>query len=92
MDITEELESTLFYFGFQQCRKKENLNFLKLNDKEYLLMKIFKKADTADLFYAKFSVGDNPCSAEPYFEKIIKLSFSPNKDGKIIKDILEKYK
>ena len=32
MGITQKLESTLFLFGFQECRKKDNLNFLKLAD------------------------------------------------------------
>lgn len=92
MGITQKLKSTLFLFGFQECRKKDNLNFLKLANQEYLLMKIFKKAETADLVFAKFYAGDNPCSAEPYYEETIKLSFSPDTDIQVIRDFLEKYK
>lgn len=55
-------------------------------------MKIFKKAETADLVFAKFYAGDNPCSAEPYYEETIKLSFSPDTDIQVIRDFLEKYK
>lgn len=92
MSIIQKLESTLFHFGFQECKKKDNLNFLKLANQEYLLIRIFKKTETADLVFAKFYAGDNPCSAEPYFEKSIKLSFSPDTDTQVIRDFLERYK
>lgn len=92
MGITQKIESTLFHFGFQECRKKNNLNFLKLGNQEYLLMRIFERVETVDLIFAKFYAGDNPCNSEPYFEESIKLSFSPDSDNLIIKEFIEKYK
>jgi len=91
MSIIQKLESTFFHFGFQKCKKKNNLNFLKLANQEYLLMKIFERAETADLVFAKFHAGENPCNSVPYFEKSVKLSFSPDADAPIIKEFLEKY-
>ncbi len=90
MNFLQDLESTLFFFGFQEC-KKSNLNFLKLEENEYLLMKIFEKVETADLIHAKFNVGGNPCNSKPYWEKSIKLSFSPKSDTQMLKDFVEKY-
>lgn len=48
-------------------------------------MKIFERAETADLVFAKFHAGDNPCKSVPYFEKSVKLGFSPDADAPIIK-------
>lgn len=92
MSFQLDLELTLFSFGFGKCKKKTNLNFLKLSDNDYLLIKVFEKSETVDLFFAQFEIEDNPCDSEPYFEKAIKLGFSPKDDKQILRQFIEKYK
>ena len=92
MSFLKHMESTLFYFGFKRCKEQGYLNFLKLNENDYLLMIIFEKYDMADLIHAKFDIDENPCNSEPYWENPIKLNFSPKSDSQIIRDFLEDYK
>lgn len=86
-----KLQSVFFHYGFQECVKKENVNYLKLTEEDYLLMRIYK-GDTADLFHAKFHPGDDPCNTVPYWEKSVILGFSPVTDREIIRDFIDKYK
>lgn len=91
MSLLQKIESVLFHFGFQECRKN-NLNFLKLADDDYLIMKVFEKYENSDLFHAKFRAGSNPCNSEPYWEETVRLGFTPELDVQIIRDFIEKYK
>ncbi|MBI9059668.1 MAG: hypothetical protein JEZ01_18030 [Labilibaculum sp.] len=92
MHFKRELIGTLCLFGFRECKKSTNINFLQLNDREYLLLKIFEKAETVDLLHVKYEADDNPCDSEPYWENALKLSFSPGSDNQILKDFIEKHK
>ncbi len=87
MSFLRDLEQILFFYGFRECKKKKNLNFLKINETEYLLLKIFKQ-DTADLFYAKYEHDSDPCLSEPAWEKVVKLSFMPGVDDHFLKSYL----
>lgn len=89
MSVQRELESTLFYFGFRECKKRKGLNFLKLSKQDYLIIKIFEKANIADLIHAKFSTESNPCEEDPYWEKMIKQGFSPDTDSHLIRNYLK---
>lgn len=91
MSFKRDLEVVLFSFGFSACKKKKGLNFLKLTNNEYLLIRIFEKVETADLFHAKFDTG-NPCDSEPYWEKTLKLGFSPDSDIHILRNYIEQFK
>ncbi|WP_029903472.1 hypothetical protein [Prevotella sp. 10(H)] len=91
MSILQKIESILFHFGFQEC-SKSNMNFLKLANDDYLIMDIFERSETADLFHVKFRTGNNPCNSEPYWKETIRLGFSPELDVQIIRDYIEKYK
>jgi len=89
MSFQRELESTLFFFGFKECKKREGLNFLKLSKQDYLIMRVFKKVAMADLIHAKFSNETNACDEEPFWEKVIKQGFSPDTDNQLINDYLK---
>lgn len=91
MSFSAKLEQIMFFYGFQECKQNKNLNFLKLNENEYLMFRIFKK-DTADLMYARFHPNSNPCLANPIIEKSIKLSFSPDEDQVYLKSFIEEFK
>lgn len=91
MDFDLKLKSVLFFFGFQECKKINNLNFLKLTDEDYLLMRLYK-GNTADLIHAKYDPDDNPCESEPYWEKTLLLGFSPDSDRQVIRDFINKFK
>jgi hypothetical protein len=92
MCFYQKLESVFFFFGFQECKKTNSLNFLKLAEYDYLLMRVSKKTENADLIHAKYQSDNHLCDSEPYWEKSIKLSFSPDSDTSIIRDFIEKYK
>lgn len=91
MSFRRELESTLFFFGFQVCKRKNDINFLKLSKQDYLIMKVSKKVEIADLIHAKFLIDSNPCNSEPYWEKSVKLGFLPEMDNKIIRDFINSF-
>ncbi|HEY3369403.1 MAG TPA: hypothetical protein VGK10_01065 [Prolixibacteraceae bacterium] len=91
MSFLRNLEQDLFFYGFQKCSKKENLNFLKINETDYLLIKIFRH-NTADLIHAKFHPDSNPCLSEPIWEKTIKLGYSPGEDNHILKSYTDNLK
>lgn len=91
MSFQMDLELTLFSFEFRECKGKTNLNFLKLSDNDYLLIKVFEKSETVDLFFAQFAIEDNPCDSDPYFEKTIKLGFSLKDDKQILRQFIDKY-
>ena len=90
MSFYSDMENTLFFYQFRQCKKNTNLNFLKLNETDYLLFKFYNDGETVDLIHAKFETKENPCSDEPYWDKSIRLSFNPTEDGHILKETIEK--
>ena len=92
MCFYQNLESVFFFFGFQECKKNNSLNFLKLAECDYLLIRISKKIENADLTHAKYQADCNPYDSEPYWEEPIKLSFSPDSDTSIIRNFIKKYK
>lgn len=87
MHFKRDLISTLYLFRFRECKKRTDINFLQLNDREFLLLKIFEKAETIDLLHVKYETNDNPCNSEPYWEEILKPSFRPDSDNQILKTI-----
>jgi hypothetical protein len=87
----QEFEQILFIYGFQECNLNTNLNFLKLNEIDYLLFRTFKN-NTADLIHAKFRRGQNPCAYEPDWEEVIKFSFEPISHEYILKETIERLK
>lgn len=91
MSFRGELESSMFYFGFRECKKKNNLNFLKLSEQDYLILRVSTKVEIADLIHAKFSADSNPCDSEPYWEETVKLGFLPNRDSQVIRDFMKLY-
>jgi len=91
MSFRLNLETTLFFFGFRECKKKKDLNFLKLNETDYLLFRIFDRVEIADLIHAKFYLKQDPCNSEPYWEESLKLDFIPHSDTHIIRDFINKF-
>lgn len=89
MSIKNELEGTLFHYGFQECRKNENIQFSKLNDTDYLLIRFYGQ-HTADLFFARYKVGESPCDVDPADQETIKLSFDPETDGDLLRQFFRK--
>lgn len=89
MSFHRKIESTLFYFGFKECKNRDDINFLKLSEQDYLIMRIFKKVELADLIHAKFLNEDTPCEDDPFLEKVIKQDFSPETDNQLIRDYLK---
>jgi hypothetical protein len=89
MSFYRKLESTLFFFGFKECKNRDDLSFLRLSKQDYLVMRIFKNVELADLTYAKFSNECTPCDDDPFWEKVIKLGFSPETDNQLISDYLK---
>jgi len=84
-----KLENVLFFYGFQRCNSDQNFNFLKINENDYLIFRIFRK-NTADLSLATYKGESNPCQQELLSEKTVKLSFDPNEDLNILKNYITK--
>ncbi|RZT91026.1 hypothetical protein EV201_3366 [Ancylomarina subtilis] len=91
MNFRKDLETSLFYFGFRVCKKRKNLNFLKLDENNFLLIQIFERGETADLIHAKFHSEDDPCNSEPYWEESLKLGFTPESDSQILRNFIKEY-
>ena len=78
MTLRSTLEPLLFSFGFRKCNKHE-IDFLKIDTDEYLVLRYFTKGVIADLLHEKYSHGENPCTGNPYRDNLIKRDFSEDK-------------
>lgn len=92
MNFLSDLEKTFFYFGFRECKNDKRLNFLRLVNNDYLLMRIsVYNNGTADLSHAKFGAGCTPCNSEPYWTETLKNNFYPDTDNSIISNFIKNY-
>jgi len=91
-NFIQNFENLCFFYGFRECKADPTINFLKINDSDYLLLKLFSKGTIIDLIHAKFEEGESPCSSEPCWEKLIRPGFDPQQDSKILKELINKLK
>lgn len=90
-EFLRDLEQVLFFYGFQECVKNKNLNYMKIDENNYLLFKIFGN-HSADLIHARYKSSENPCTSKPISEMSIVLSFYPKEHGHILKSYIEDLK
>ena len=92
MNFYQSFENICFFYGFRECKTDTTINFLKINEIEYLIFKLFPKVNTIDLIHAKFNEDESPCTSEPYWEKLIKPSFQPEIDSNFLKKYIDDLK
>tara|TARA_R110002051_G_C8385413_1_gene445843 strand:- start:185 stop:469 length:285 start_codon:yes stop_codon:yes gene_type:complete len=90
MNIYQELITILFDYQFSDCVKNQNIKFLKVKNSDFLVIRILSKGKIADLMYESYEINQNPCSATPYKDKLIKQGFTKSDRSFIDKVIREK--
>jgi hypothetical protein len=85
-----KFEKIFFHFGLRSCDYK-NINFLKVNQNEFLVFRTFTEGIT-DLLFEKYNVDCTPCNSTPISDKVLKQGFDPKEDVNLFRSYLDKFK
>ena len=82
-----ELEPILFHYQFLDCPKDHNVKYFKINESDYLVIRIFSKGQIADLLYESYGLNQSPCTSRLLEDKVIKQGFT-SRDGNLIDQVI----
>ena len=92
MSKLSTFENIFVNHGFRKCKKDDSLNFLKIRNKEYFVLRFSKKSSTMDLFYEIYDGEMNPCNSEPLKQKTLKLGFEKEDGTDFLREQLKEYR
>ncbi|GEM_PF-6496866 len=87
-NLKSKIQNKLFHYGFQECIKNPSIEFIKIEEGKYLVLRFFGK--TCDLHLEIYKLGETPCANNPVSQEMICSSFEVWGNGELLEKYLKK--